>query len=44
MRSLSLLVRQWISSVLGTEKLAPNLDPLVYGRAYCFCSNWTLRR
>ena len=44
MGSLSLFVRQRMSSVLGTEKPTPSLDPLVFSLAYCFCSIWMLRR
>jgi len=44
MGSLSLGVRQWMSSILGTEKPTPSLDPLVFSHAYCFCSIWMLRR
>jgi len=37
MGALSLFVRQWISSVLGTEKLTPSLAPLAFSLAYCLC-------
>jgi len=44
MGSLSRFVRQLISSVLGTEKPTPSLDPLVFSLAYYFCNIWMLCR
>jgi len=35
-RPLSLLVRQWMSSVLGIEKLTPRRAPVAFSTAYCF--------
>ena len=45
MRSLSLGVLQWMSSVLGTENLkpTPSLAPQAFSLAYCFCRIWMLR-
>jgi len=43
MGSLSLFVRQWMSSVLGTEKPTPNLTPLAFSLADYFCRIWMLR-
>jgi len=44
MGSLSLFVRQWMSSVLGTEKPTPSHASLAFSLAYCFCRIWMLRR
>jgi len=44
MGPLSLFVRQWMSSVLGTEKPTPSLAPLAFSLVYCFCRIWMLRQ
>ena len=44
MRSLSLFVRQGMSSILGSEKPTPSLAPLAFSLAYCFCKICILRR
>jgi len=44
MGPLSLFVRQWISSVLGIEKLMPSLAPLHFSLAYFLCRIWIFRR
>jgi len=41
---LSLFVRQWMSSVFGTEKPTPSLAPLAFSLAYSPCRIWMLRR
>ena len=44
MGSMSVFVRQWMSSVLGTERRRPSLAPLALSLAYCFYRIWMLCR